>query len=362
MEQGYGRPYRIDLDLTENCNLRCRFCKGAQAYRYKGLRNEVGVKQLLRAVRDAAELGVENWTLSGSGEATYRLGDCLAVMRAIKKHGMYGALTTNGTLLYDAAIQEIVRMGWNHIIISLDAPHVEVHDYLRGVPGVFARVMETIDSFNDAKETQGARDPLLCFQAVMTSQNCTLCKELIQLGAEKHVEQVNFQPLVYSPGEGTPSPLHMAPVQMEELKTSIPAILREAGRCGVATNLGAYLEKPLMENVHSMQNILTDVESSEHPLLRCPCFVPWHLIVIRADGRVTPCHTICNNQCNNLKETPLRKIWTGEYFTRFREHIAQGKIFNGCEECCSGTAIEELELRERLKSAMSAVQKDNDKA
>lgn len=352
MEHGYARPYMVEHRLTQRCNLRCRFCPGRMwKFDYDA---ELNQEQLLQAVHDAAELGVKRWIIVGDGEPGCRLQDCLAVMRAVKEHDIFGTMTTNGTLFTEEAIREIVRTGWDHLAISLDGPNAEIHDYLRGVPGVFDRVMLTIDRFNKAKQEYGAQSPVWDFQFVMNSKNYTTLSDMIGLAAEKQVQNVTFQPLIYH--QGTDRSLILSASQKKALKASIPVALREAERLGVMTNLQAYLDTPLIENTDSMQNVLlNDEDMEEHPLLGYPCFEPWYFIAIRADGGVDPCWHVREDPKSNIKNASLKEIWTGQYFTNFRKCIREGKMFEECKKCCAVGVIENKKMKDWLRGDLYAI-------
>lgn len=352
MAHGYGRPYIVDLRITQRCNLRCRFCPGTvSAYDYGA---ELDLTRMLQAVDDAAELGVSWWVIVGDGEPFCRADDCLAVMRAVKEHGMRGSILTNGTLLAPEAIREIVGMGWDRLTVSLDGADAGIHDYLRGIPGAFARVTDAIDRFNDVKAESGVSLPLLDFQTVMNSRNYAALADIIRLAAAKRINTVNFQPLVYH--EGTDCALALSASQAKEMKASIPEIVLEAKQLGVGTNLGSFLESPMIENANSMHHVLAaDGEGEEHPLLDYPCYEPWYLMAIKADGHVAPCRHVRGDSRTTLRTASLKDIWDGDYFTSFRRRIARGKMFKECEKCCAMGVIDTIGIKDRLRGDLYAI-------
>jgi len=351
MRHGYGSPYIVELRLTQRCNLKCRFCATTvSTYDYS---IELDVNKLLEAVRDAAELGVERWVIVGDGEPTYRLKDCLAVMRAVKSHGMRGSMLTNGTMLTTESIREMTGMGWDHICISLDGPNPDINDNLRGVSGAFSRAVLTIERINRAKSEAGSLLPVLDIQTVITARNFTVLEDMIHLAAENGIGRVTFQPVVYHQGADRSL---LLPVQdVQELKRSIPDVLRAAESRGVHTNLAAFLERPMIEHANSMTRLLVPERIPEHPLLAYPCYEPWYLIAIRPDGGVDPCPHVRADPSSNLRRHSLRELWTGRYFTGFRERIAGKGMFKECDKCCSVGVIHNQEMRQMLEGDLYAI-------
>ncbi len=146
-------PARLVLSVTEGCNFRCRYCVFSGAYRYArrhGSRN-MPLETAFRAVR---------WYF-GFAAPVYRIafygGEPLLELDLIRKtvdmacREVSGgarlslSLTTNGSLLDDAAIEFLAAHSF-HLFISLDGP-ARIHDrYRRSEAGrpSFARIWERI--------------------------------------------------------------------------------------------------------------------------------------------------------------------------------------------------------------------------
>ena len=108
-------PISIHIDLTNRCNQRCLFCwqRSHERIGLLDLENELSDEQLLDFVREAAEMGVMDWLISGGGEPTVRTDLCRQVMERIKEYGMFGDIITNGTLLDEDWARRLVEIGWD---------------------------------------------------------------------------------------------------------------------------------------------------------------------------------------------------------------------------------------------------------
>ena len=61
------------------------------------------------------------------------------MVRKIIGSGMNGSITTNGTLLDQEHIRELVELGWDLLVFSIDGGDPETNDRLRGMAGAFKK-------------------------------------------------------------------------------------------------------------------------------------------------------------------------------------------------------------------------------
>ncbi len=78
------------------------------------------------------------------GEPLMQKGLRSLIKRAASK-GFSTTMTTNGYAIDAPMAREIVDAGLSTLVFSLDGMKKETHDFLRGVPGTYARVMNAID-------------------------------------------------------------------------------------------------------------------------------------------------------------------------------------------------------------------------
>lgn len=116
------RPVLVGLDLTNRCNLKCRYCERDTLAGPE----ELNTGALLDVVHRLARAGMRVTVLSGS-EPLMR-EDLPRLLRALRGHGVFVAVNTNGTLLPQ---RPDVLDGLDLAKVSYDGPE-EVHDALRG--------------------------------------------------------------------------------------------------------------------------------------------------------------------------------------------------------------------------------------
>lgn len=120
MLDSFGRSIDyLRISVTDRCNLRCFYCmpeKGIELLKHEDILSYEAITQV---AQKAIELGFTKIRLTG-GEPLIRKNiiDLVAMLSSIK--GLKAlAMTTNGTLLYDMAL-ELKRAGLMSINVSLD--------------------------------------------------------------------------------------------------------------------------------------------------------------------------------------------------------------------------------------------------
>ncbi|MBQ3392838.1 MAG: GTP 3',8-cyclase MoaA [Lachnospiraceae bacterium] len=106
MKDSYGREITyLRLSVTERCNLRCRYCMPEEGICKKMHEEMLTEDEMIMAVRAAASLGIRKLRITG-GEPMVKRNLLSICERAAKVPGIQEVcMTTNATLLADAAGQ-----------------------------------------------------------------------------------------------------------------------------------------------------------------------------------------------------------------------------------------------------------------
>lgn len=134
-----GFPFVIGWELTVACNLRCRHC-GSSAGTPKA--HELTLQESLAICDQFPALLVQEVDFTG-GEPLMRPG-WEVIATHLSELGIVTKILTNGILLHDETIARIIHAGITGIGVSLDGLN-STHDYVRGQPGMFRRVVEAIE-------------------------------------------------------------------------------------------------------------------------------------------------------------------------------------------------------------------------
>ncbi|MBM4143964.1 MAG: radical SAM protein [Lentisphaerae bacterium] len=130
----------VDFAVDFACNLRCAHCF-ATALAQPG-RRRMTPADYARVAGEAMNLGAVNFSFQGGEPLLFaQLED---VVRACRPERNLISVTTNGTLLDDAGVARLKRMGADIVTVSLDSSIAAEHDRFRGAPGTFAKTMDGI--------------------------------------------------------------------------------------------------------------------------------------------------------------------------------------------------------------------------
>lgn len=136
-------PTRVDLLLTERCNLKCLHCFQESA---PSLDKDFPPLERLLSMFDEMEvLDIQTLKISGGELLVYP--DSKKVLRALAKKRFKKSLLTNAILIDDEII-DIIKDSNFSLGISLDGSNIKHHEYLRG-KNTFERTIRNISKLKD---------------------------------------------------------------------------------------------------------------------------------------------------------------------------------------------------------------------
>jgi len=356
-------PIRIDLEPTFSCNLKCKFCWQRSKERLKqcDYSRPLSENRILEIIGEAAELGVLEWQIAGGWEPMIKPKFCMRIMKRIKEHKMYGCLTTNGTLFGKEDIQELVEIGWDQILFSLEGADHKTHDSITGIEGSFDRSTKAIALFRKYKQKLKTEQPVYSFHTVLTSRNYNQLSKMITWGHKLGTCGVCFEPLNVWSEEG--DQLKLDEPQTKEFQRLIPFALRISKKLNIPTNLKSLQEVRLIEKKNIDKVIESDLtefskEKRKYPLLAASCFNPWLNLEIRISGHVVPCRLCDTHQyASKLHNKKLKDVWFGDYFDRIRNEVFNNNLPRYCKTCASGVIVDFRMLRKEIKKSNSVFSK-----
>ncbi len=121
LSDSFHRPINyLRVSVTDRCNLRCVYCMPEEGIPLLPREDVLRFEEIYAVVRAAAELGISKVRLTG-GEPLVRIGlpDLVRMLSGIKGIDDM-ALTTNGMLLAERAVQ-LKQAGLRRVNVSLDS-------------------------------------------------------------------------------------------------------------------------------------------------------------------------------------------------------------------------------------------------
>lgn len=173
-------------NLIRRCNLTCKHCYATSAD--KDFPGELSTEQVNGVMDNLKSFGVPVLILSG-GEPLMR-PDIFEISHRAKDMGFYVGLSSNGTLISEENIQDIVDVGYNYVGISIDGSR-ETHDKFRRKQGSFDEALNGIRLCHDAGIKVGLRFTL-------TQDNKQDLPELLQLMDDEGIDKFYLSHLNYA--------------------------------------------------------------------------------------------------------------------------------------------------------------------
>lgn len=173
-------------NLIRRCNLKCKHC-----YSISGdvdFPGELDTGQVFEVMDDLKSFGVPVLILSG-GEPLLR-PDIFEISRRAKDKGFYVGLSSNGTLIGDHNIKQIVDIDYDYVGVSLDGLR-ETHDAFRRREGGFDEALAGIRLCREAGIKVGMR-----FTATM--DNAHELESMLDLAEAEDIDKFYLSHLVYA--------------------------------------------------------------------------------------------------------------------------------------------------------------------
>lgn len=159
----------VEIALTYDCNSKCSMCSCAKMHK-KG-ESILSLSEIKSIGKEANKLGAVLFIITG-GEPTLRK-DLYEIIKALNPEKNIISIVTNGLVLNQKKIFKLKEAGLNTIEFSLESDVASENDAIRGVPGHFAKVMESIRYAKEAKLNVG-------LSMVVTHNNFKLFRKMVK--------------------------------------------------------------------------------------------------------------------------------------------------------------------------------------
>lgn len=334
--------YSVGYEPTIRCNLKCKMCYQGQTRALR--RNELNTSETADIFGKLK--GRVNEIKMVGGEPFVR-DDIFELISFWDKEGERIILQTNLTLLREKEIEKLKN--YKHIsdvLTSLDGPPV-VHDAVRGVPGAFVKLKESI--LNLKKHRPDI--PITIFATMLLNDDFVSLFNLVDTVKDLGINTVNvlFEQ-VYS---------------ANEIKTAREIFKKEFGWDEGSYRLNTQMRDPSFEPSLEKGDVLKNLKKLRHYGFAKKCFVnfvPFNYyknvdtylgkkkaktfclklmapeLRINQTGDVIWCDVIERSFGNLLEKTP-DEIWLSEDYQKFRNRLFQKGGFPICYRCCKAHYI-----------------------
>ena len=134
----YPFPVAMTFAVTYNCQCKCVHCSAGRHFQKN--RKELSIDEAKKLIDDAQKLGVTIIAFTG-GEPLLR-EDLFELIAHVNQKKAMPVMFTNGQYLTDENIDKLAEAGLYSLFLSIDSPDAQVHNKLRGMPGLFETAIE----------------------------------------------------------------------------------------------------------------------------------------------------------------------------------------------------------------------------
>ncbi len=348
MNGDFSPPFKMVLIPTNRCNLRCVFCPNSLP-RIEGKfkrKNELSKENWKRIVDEGLKLKVCEWSIIGGGEPFLRKDVVMYIVSKVKKSSYPTdvEIITNGTLITKREVKQLVTLGLDRILFSIDAPTPSIHDSLRGARGAFQKVKRTVELFATYKRILKKRKPYLKINMVINSLNFHKIPEMVKFAKSIGVQELALHPMrEYWEFIEEVKSLRIDGEQKKKLKEKLDEAVALSRKLGINLNLDMIRSEAGISVKNDGGGLRTVTISKK--IHKTWCFEPFYSMLIDPEGNVAPCAPAGSGFKElNVKENSLRKIWLSEKLQHIRKILMKGKPLEWCKKCGL------LDMRERIKN------------
>jgi len=316
-------PKKIDIDITNRCNLRCRYC-----YHYESAGDAGGdlpADEWLRFFEELNRCAVTELTMAG-GEPFIR-EDLKEIIDGIVRNRMRFSILSNGTLITDDMASFLASTKrCNHVQVSIDGSMPESHDAMRG-KGSFAKALEGLLTLRR--------------RGVHTAVRVTIHRKNVH--DLDGIARLLLDEIGLS-GFGTNSAgamglcrknAEMVQLTTEERMIAMETLLRLTKKYNgrIQAMAGPLAEAKVWLEMEEARLEGRPPMPNRGSLTACGCYRQ-HLAV-RADGVITPCTMLSQIELGRINRDNLGEIWRNHdalNALRQRHHIPLSS-FSFCEGC-----------------------------
>jgi MoaA/NifB/PqqE/SkfB family radical SAM enzyme len=320
-------PITIDCALTRRCNYRCIYCYGQlQANDEKKMTRDV----IFRFLDDAAEIGVKANSIVSDGESTCSPHLYDAIIRG-KKNGLDMALGTNGVLLKEERLEEILSV-LTYLRINISTGEAKRYSEIHGCSeSDYHKVMHIIQKCVEIKKAKKL-DVTIGLQMVLLPQ---FRDQIISLAKLGKVLQVDYLVIKHCSDD-------------ENGKLGVD-YSKYNEMVGILQEAEGYSDKEYLVKA-KWSKILS---GGKRKYTRC--YGPPFIAQFSGSGLVAPCGMLFNTRykdfhIGNIAETSFKEIWKSDRYWEVMAMIASDR-FNPQIHC--GTLCLQHKVNEFLFDLMN---------
>ncbi len=324
----HTRPVAIYGYINERCNVKCSYCEWWRLEQYV---DEMTIDEWKAALTSLKDF-VGEYSINFSGGEPFIKKGFVDLMVWCRENGIHSGVCTNGSAFNERVVKRLVEARPFNVNVSVDAPTAELHDHLRGTPGLHDTLTRGIRLLRAERDRQGLDFPII-IKPTITAKNFHVIPDMIPWAKEVGATCVNVQPVDrWSPE--TWNELWIEADRHDELQRMVDRLL-ELKAAG----------EPLLNNELTLSLTTAHFRGESAPKETMPCRVGLRDFMIKTNGDVTVCFFY--PPIGNIKEHSARELWYGEKAAGIRKQTV------ACERLCLYTCLSQKTLKDKVGMGLS---------
>jgi MoaA/NifB/PqqE/SkfB family radical SAM enzyme len=332
-------PEAITFFLTYRCNLSCVMCgQNNSRSNSKDAKQDLTFGLAENVIKEVSKFR-PNITLFG-GEPLLNK-DCFKIIYQIKKSRMHCLVITNGALVEDFA-ESIVNSGLDELNVSIDGKG-ELHDRIRGMPGLYDKIIKGLNKIADLKQKGNKNLPLVNIQCTATKYNLEHLEELLDVAPLASADSLTFHNLIFTSSEL----MDKQKIVDNELKCKSEywnGFIFDPGFDGEILNKKFRLIRKIWKEKVKTGKFFsldfypnfTSKELEEYYRkdfrTKGTCLSPWITAYVFPEGDLRPCLN-SDYSFGSVMDLGFNSSWNSEQALRFRRLLKNKSLFPGCIRC-----------------------------
>lgn len=305
----FERPVKVQLDVTNKCNLNCLYCYNKS--NYFSSKKDLNDKNLfLIAKKIIKELNPIVLSLSG-GEPLLKKGLIFKIVEYATKNNVDTWLTSNLTLLDIQTVFQLKKFGLKQIFTNIDSVNPKLHDKLRGKRGAFNLSVKNLEYVAKVFSPEN-----ITITTVITKYNYKDVDLMIDFLKKKNLKKLKL--------------LDMIPINKRSIKDVLDKqqwqdfykIYKKSDK--KAKSFGITITP-----CHALLFMGKRYQKMKLPF----CMAGRLNLVILATGEIVPCNHLKFKEfcCGNATKDSLLKVWQNSpILNRFRYDL---ESYQSCIKC-----------------------------
>jgi radical SAM protein with 4Fe4S-binding SPASM domain len=298
----WGRPFSLNLEVTNHCNLRCRECPSGQGTltRPKGYLKYDDFVAWLGQFQDR----LVHLTLYFQGEP-FLHPDLLKMVAHAHQQRIHVQVSTNGHFFTDdETCRRIIDSGLGTLIVSLDGiTERSYRVYRQG--GSLLQVLDGLERFATVRRRCNSRTPRLLLQFLVLKHNEKEIPQVLELGLCLGADRVMLKSAqVYN---------------FDDIEEILP-MRRQFRR---------YVKGP-----EGVWKLIGEVRNT--------CLRLWNSTLVTWDGKVLPCcyDKDADHALGDLRTESFTAIWRNQRYQDFRQQVLSNRPgMEMCANCGEGLKV-----------------------